>query len=234
MARNVTLAKLRERCRWRTDTMNEVSRFPDAELNDCINEGIAQYHSELVRLYGQGFDAATTFFMTSFGVELYALPASFLQLTKVWTTINGFERVLSVYEPVETEGLSSPVNWESVLNPCYRLVGTNISLRPTPATPIRININYLPASAILPSDGSTVDGIDGFEEFVIQWVVGLISQKQRDWELEQSAAGRGQAVLGRIKAIHSARNAAEPARMQDMKPVYSMYSRRYSRRLPPA
>ena len=92
MARNVDRATIRERVRWRSDTENATRRFPDTELNDAINEGIAQFHAEMVRARGQGFSEATTSVTTVTGVQEYALPATFLEVVKVWTLINGLQR----------------------------------------------------------------------------------------------------------------------------------------------
>src|SRR5882762_7912240 len=128
MARPVSLAVLRDRLRWRTDTQNELTRFPDAELNDCINEGIANFHAEVLRCRGQGFGETQTTITTAYGVQVYPLPAAALEVAKVWMTINSAERVLRTYEEFETDGLVEPVSFETIIDPSYRITGDNISI----------------------------------------------------------------------------------------------------------
>lgn len=217
MARYVDLVTLRTRVRWRTDTMNEVARFPDTEVNDCINEGIATFHMELLRVRGQGFNEATASFSTAFGVELYPMPAQLLQLLKVWTYINGFEKVLRVYEEIETEGLSDPVSWETILDPSYRIVGDNISLRPKPTTVNTIWVKYVPSAVKLVADSNTVDGVDGLEEFIVAWAGQRIAIKNRDEWLSGQFDKEMSLALDRLRTTQSARNAAEPPRMQDVR-----------------
>src|SRR5215470_17690036 len=98
MARAVSLGTIRDRIRRRADIMSETDRFPDAELNDDANEGLSQFHAEMVRVKGQGFQASDTFIATAGGQEKYSLPAQLLELTKVWLVIDGYEIVLRTYE----------------------------------------------------------------------------------------------------------------------------------------
>lgn len=217
MSRQVDLATIRTRVRWRTDTMNEVSRFPDAELNDCINEGIATFHMQLLRVRGQGFSEATTSFATVGGVEIYSLPAELLQLRKVYTYINGFEKVLRVYEEIETEGLSDPVSWETILDPSYRIIGDNISFRPIPTTVNTIYVKFVATAVKLVSDTNAVDGVDGLEEFIVAWAGKRVAIKNRDEWLCGLFDGEMAAALDCLRTTQSARNAAEPPRMQDVR-----------------
>jgi|SRR5882762_7656894 len=229
MARLVALSTLRQRTRWRTDTENETSRFPDSEVNDCVNEGLAQFHQELLRVRGQGFNEVVASFPTVIAQQYYTMPAATMQLLKVWTTINGFEKVLRVYEEIETEGLSDPVSWETILDPSYRIFNDQISFRPIPNTVNTIFIKYIPAAVKLVNDGDTVDGVDGLEEFVVAWGGVRIAIKNRDWELKGTLDAEMQAIIGRIRTTQRARNAAEPPRMQDVRGG-SHYWRRGTRR----
>lgn len=217
MSRNVDLLTLRTRLRQRTDTEGEVSRFPDTEANDCINEGIAQFHVEMLRLRGQGFAEASTSVTTILGQEMYALPAALLEVIKVWATIDGQENVLRTYEPFETDGLIDTVSWGPYVDICYRMVGDNISLRPLPPAGKVVKINYVATAVKLVTDGNTVDGVDGLEEFVVAWAGARFAIKQRDWELKQALDAELSYMLARIQAIAAARNAAEPPRMQDVR-----------------
>jgi len=214
--RTVSLTTLRSRVRWRTDTERETSRFPDAELDDCINEGIAQFHSELVRADGQGVQEASTFFMTVSGTDTYALPAVFLELRGVTLTSFGFVRTLRVWDEIDIDIIQNDDVW--VNNDCigfYRLVGDNIQLRGMPRGAFRIDMKFVQTAVRLVSPANTVDGINGLEEFIVAWAATCFADKNRDWELKGQMQARQEEVLDRLRALVSNRNDAEPDHFLD-------------------
>lgn len=217
MARVVTLLTLRTRLRRRADIEGETARFPDAELNDYINEGIAALHTEILRERPQGFGENQTTFSTVYNQELYPLPVNFMNLTKVFVIINGFEHVLRTYEQFDTNGLVEPVNWDQIINPVYRIVGDQISLRPRPSTVMTVYVNYVPCVGTLVADSDTFDGVDGFEEVALGWALKQVSVKQGDDQRMGMANDMYAGALDRLRGIMHAKNAAEPARMTDMR-----------------
>lgn len=231
MARNVDLVTLRTRVRDRSDTENETQRFTDARINDYVNEGIAQFHARVLRARGQGFAEVSTFITTSIGVEIYALPAQLLELVKVYTKIDGVERVLETYEEFDTNYMSDPGSWGLYRDPShYRIIGDNISLRPTPSEVRIVNIKYIATAVKLVADSNTVDGIDGFEEFIVAWAAQRAAIKNRDWELKGTLDADIAAQIDQIEAVQPARNAAQAPRMQDVKPL-GWGNRTYRRRI---
>lgn len=230
MARYVDLVTLRSRVRWRTDTMNEVARFPDAEVNDCINEGIANFHMELLRVRGQGFNEATTTFNTTIGTELYSLPAQFLQCLKVWTIRDSCEYVLRTYEEIETDGMSDLASWDTCTGWSYRISGDNISIRPRPKTVKTIYVKYVPSAVKLVADSNTVDGVDGLEEYIVAWAGQRIAIKNRDEWLSGQFDKEMSLALDKLRTTQASRNAAEPPRMQDVRGRAGYWGTRYHRR----
>lgn len=220
MARTVDLTTLESRVRWRTDTENEVSRFPVPELDDAINEGIAKFHSRAVRARGQGWQEATTPLPTVNGQELYGLPATYLEVLKVWTTLNGCEVVIPSYEEPETDGLSNGISWAPGIGLRYRLSGDNISFRPVPDAVYTVNIKYVPTAVKLTSPSSMLDGIDGLEEFVVAWAAKRWALKNRDYELARALDEEMAIGLQEIDGLVHAHNAGEPPRMQDVRGLY--------------
>lgn len=234
MARLVTLLEARTAVRRRSDIENELARFPDVEINDYINAGIAQLHMEVLRLRGQGFGELQTSFPTVAAQEQYVLPAAFLEVLKVFTVINGVERVLHAYGPFETDGLTEPATWDSDLDSpwSYRLVLDSISLRPKPKSVRTIFVNYIASAVKLTTDVSTFDGVDGFEEVAYGWACQLVAMKQGDDARNAAAQGLMGLGLDRIRGVQHARNAAEAPRVQDVRggALYGSGWRRGSRR----
>lgn len=226
MSRAVQLGTLRTRVRRRTDTENETTRFPDAELNDAINEGIAKLHSRIVRARGPNYHESTYTLTTASGTEMYALPASFLSLLKVHTVIDDVERVLTPYEFVDTDGWSDTVSWSSLSDVFYRLRGDNISFRPVPDAAYSVVLTFTPTSVILGSDSDTVDGIDGLEEFVVAWAGKRVATKQRDWQLCNLFDAEMERGFADVDAMAASRDAAMPPVMLDVRSIQTPRSRR--------
>lgn len=218
MARLVQLIDLRAAVRQATDIQSELARFPDAEINGYVNRGIAQLHVKLVAARGQGFQETTTTLSTVISQELYTLPATFLEVVNVFMVIDGARRIIRTYEEMETDGLrTSNVGYDWCKQPFYRLSGDQMSILPTPATVQTINIKYIPSAVVLTTDTSTLDGIDGFEEYVIGYAGQLVSTKQGDDGRMAMMMQQQQQALANILAIQKARNAAEAPRMVDVK-----------------
>jgi hypothetical protein len=217
VARNVTLTTLKSRVRWRTDTENETTRFSDTNIVDAINEGLAKLHSRMVRARGESYLESTSTVSTVNGTESYALPASFLSLLKVYTTIDNREIVLTPYEFVETDGYTDTSSWSPLVDLQYRLRGANISFRPIPDAAHTVTLVYAPASVLLVSGSDTVDGVDGLEEFAVAWAAKRIATQQRDFALCNVLDGEMERGLQEIDGLCHARDAAMPPRMLDVK-----------------
>lgn len=213
MGRQVSLTTLRAQVRQRTDTENETSRFTVAEVDGYINAGIAQFHQELVLACGQGFDEATTFFTTAKDVEMYSLPADWLSIRKLWSKQDGVEYVLDTYQDPETDGIVEPAGYPQIMR--YRIVGDNISIRPTPDVARVVNVKYLTTTTDLVAPGNTVNGIDGLEEYIICWASKQIAIKQRDDLLISMLDAQRAEVRSRLIALQRARNSDDPPRMID-------------------
>ena len=69
------------------------------------------------------------------------------------------------------------------LNYRYRIEAGNLVLMPIPATVEVLRLFYIPFAAVLSSDASTFDGINGYEELVIQ--LALLRCRRRE-ELDTS------------------------------------------------
>lgn len=216
--RTVSLTTLRSRVRWRTDTERETSRFPDTELDDCINEGIAQFQSELVRADGQGVQEASTFFMTVNGTDTYALSASLLEVRGVTATSPGFTRNLRVWSEIDVEILANADIWINGNGNgigFYRIVGDNIQLRGMPRSAFRVDIKYVQNAVKLVLPANTVDGVNGLEEYVVCWAGERFALKNRDWELNGALKAEREEVVDRLRALVSNKNASEPDTFQD-------------------
>lgn len=232
MSRDVRLDTLRSRVRWRCDIENETTRFPNSELLDGINEGIAKFHSRVVRARAQNLYEDSTTVTTSAQVEVYALPAEFMEVVKASVNINGFEVDLLPYEFLDTDGYSDTASWQSMMaRPQYRLRGANISFRPIPDAAYTVTVVYIPTAVKLVADSDTMDGVDGLEEFVVAWASKRVAIKQKDTELIAILDREMETALQEIDGLVHARSAGAPPVMQDVRRLRHPY--RWRRRWAP-
>lgn len=213
--RGVDLTTLRLRVRWRTDSAGDTRRFPDSELDDCINEGIAAFHGELVRAGGMGIEEAETSFLTVPSTETYLLPASFLQIRGIVSVYGGQQRTLRVYDETDLDLLNNSDLYMQPAAMYYRLVGDNITIKPTPKEAATIRIKYVKTAVKLLAPSSVLDGVDGLEEFVICWAGECFCVKNNEQDRLSALVQRRGEVLDRIIALTSNREDAEPAHFED-------------------
>lgn len=182
-----------------------------------INRGLKHLHAEMLRVDGQGYFEFDSSFNTVNLQEFYALPAAVLQVVKVWMIIDGMERVLSGYEPYETDGLRPGMTVNGLANqlPCWRLVSNTISIRPTLNSVQAIFFRYkgTPIPMVLSTD--SVDGLDGFDEFIVDWAARRIAIKDDRMDLAGTLSGQIAEGLDRLRATVKFLNRSQPQRMVD-------------------
>jgi len=233
MASPVQLQQLLLRVRQETDTENELVRHPDTTLTDFINRGIKQLHTLMIRCDGQGYFEFDTTFNSVPGQEMYPIASGAMQVTKMWTfwpdPVTGVERVLRGYEPTETDGMRPNMTFDgiSVHLPVWRIVGSNISLRPTQnlVWPFYYRSKGIPLQLVNPTD--SIDGVSGHDDFVVFWASRRVFMKDGRTDLIGAATADLQAVQAAIETTVRALNRGQPQRIVDKRG--SSVSRHYGR-----
>jgi hypothetical protein len=153
----VTLAQLITRIRQRTDTEN--SEFiTDAELTQLINTSYKELYGLLVR--ASLHRAETTYAVVTDGSASYTLPTDFFGLIGVYRTYSQdkvpLERFPDKFRPGERTGDAT----------MYRVVGSAVVLYPKPSSGT-YDLVYIPVPGELVSAADELDGVLGWEEFVV-------------------------------------------------------------------
>jgi hypothetical protein len=185
----------------------------DSELNGYISASYAELYDILVQS-GLIYFTPTTQTVAATGVETYALPADYYGTVRV-DRVEG-----SSYIPLIEYMITERTNYEnngSGLAAAYSAQGSNISLLPAPTSGSYRHI-YIPAPADLTSDSDTVDGVSGWEEFIIVDAARKMLQKEesstialeRDLirlkeRIEEMAQNRAWASPRRITDVQSSR-----------------------------
>jgi hypothetical protein len=168
---STTLLQLRTRIRQRTDTVGSAF-VTDAELTGLINTAYKELYGLLVR--ASLHHAEETEVITATGADSYELPEDFLGLIGVYRTVGEekvpLERFPTKFRPGTRTG-----------DACmYRISASELILYPKPDSG-DYDLVYIPVPGDMASDGDTMDGMLGWEEFVVlDAAISVLEKEESD------------------------------------------------------
>lgn len=206
MANARTLAQLRTSVRLRGQYERSAD-ITDAILTEFVNEAIAEVYDLIVGKYDDYYTVLSPTFQFTAGVDTYPLPTAHYKLRKVEIQMDA-TRWRRLY-PHAIEAAHLYTTWGLLSKSYrYRLQGQNLVFVPTPMAVETLRIYYIPVAPRLVNADDTFDGINNYEELVIQ--LALLRCKSRE-ELPSDEIEREiQRLQMRILKASDARDAAEP------------------------
>lgn len=223
MARSVSLATIRQRVRRRAGIEGEVTCFPDSDLNDEINESLANLYDVIRKAFGSDYFQSTSTIAATAGIATYSLPADFLSLESIDVTFAG-GITASVFRYMQAErNMYKAVPWvtptmsgSSMSQTFYRLVGSNITFIPTPTSAMTFTMVYVQTAPRLISDADTFDGINGWEEFIALDAAIRILLKDGESDLIKRLEDRLAQATQRVIDLAHERDSGEPDHVPDV------------------
>jgi hypothetical protein len=156
MASTITLANLRTAVRRRADIENST-HVVDAELTDMINSSCQEVYDRLIAARGARFYEGSSVSQTvNSGAATISLPSDFYQLSRVVAVIDGREFLLKRFMDNDVDGSR------------------------VPQSSFSIKAYYIPTFTKLSADSDTFDGINGWEECVIEDAAVKCKEKMRE------------------------------------------------------
>jgi hypothetical protein len=206
MALNVTLLDLRTQVRDRADVKHSTF-VTDTEINSYINSAYAELYDMLVKSTEDYYIVSAPIVFNG-AVDKVALPSDFYKLNGVDYSING---IVQPMEKFVFQDRNKYVYNTNVVR--YRIVKDSIVLKPLPAAQT-ITIWYTPSITPLTSDGDTVDGVNGWEDWIVlsAAIVCLIKEESDVSMLLAEQAG----LSKRIKEMSINRDQGKPERVTDV------------------
>jgi hypothetical protein len=221
-----TLGAVRLAAQQRADMVNN-GFVSTQEWNDYINHSYYELYDILIQTYGDEYYVATpySFSTDSRNPALYNLPNNFYKLlgvdlaispngsgtTNGWLTLKKhafISRNRYIYG-------NTPVSFLGILQLRYRLVGGQIEFVPIPSSNQTVRLWYIPRPITLLSDSDVLDGISGWDEYVIvDSAIKALQKEESDCSLLMAQKG---ALLKRIEAAASNRDAGEPEVATDVR-----------------
>lgn len=225
MATTLTLAQVRTLCKQESD-MENTTFISDSEWNTYINQSYFELYDLLVQKYGDDYYANTVSFTTDGTSELYALPnGTNYSSAPAFYKLLGVDRALSnssdSYVNVPRFNMSARNNYSApniqsfhgVTNLRYRLNGNNLWLNPVAQAGQTIRIWYVPRLTTLSGDADTVDGISGWNEYiVVDAAMKALAKEESDVSVMMA---RKLGLIQRIEAAAENRDAANPMTVSD-------------------
>ncbi len=173
MSRTVTGGTLLTACRRRSDTENDT-HIADAEIYEYMSNWLAELHELLI---GSGLAyAEKTKTIVSTGANKYPLGSDVLSIIRV-DHVASADDVRPVVEiDVRDIHRVSRTHQERAL--FFRHVQDNLHLYPPPLSGQVYEVIYWPVAATLTTMTDVVDGISGWEDFIVTGAVMDILAKQ--------------------------------------------------------
>jgi hypothetical protein len=217
-----TLGYLRTQAQLRCDRFN--STFVSlAEWNSYLTEARKQLYNILTTAYGNDYFVATPYTYTLAGnQQFYPLPADFYKLLGIEVALNNSDPLswvtIKKFEFIERNRWSFPnvYTYQGITNMRYRVNGSNLYIVPPPQGGQTMRIWYVPRPTILMADTDTVDGISGFEEFVIV-TAALIALIKEESPTADAFKALKDEQMEMITTAANNRDIGEPEQVSDTK-----------------
>ena len=225
MANTITLETLRTRCRERAD-MENSEFISSTELLSYINSSYGELYDILVSKFEDYYTTSRTFTIAS-GANTETLPTDFYKLRGVdfkidannWITVTKFN-----FAHRNVLNRSVTRSHAGIREVQYRIVGNELIIEPEDNAPGDYKLWYTPIYTPLVSESDTVDGLNGWEEYIIIDVAIKMLSKE---ESSVTHLDREKAImLNRIESMAQNRDSDQPEKITDMDFATSNYTER--------
>jgi hypothetical protein len=203
-----TRQRLRERAQLRAD-MENTNFISSTEWNDIINTSYRELYDILVGTYADYYSSSATFTLAGgSGGNTYSLPADFYKLrgldyyigsgTNPWREVPRYN-----FEDRNKLWFRS-----------YARMGSVIRVLPEAHAGGDYKIWYIPQPTALTDDAHTVEGVNGWEEYiVIDAAIKALNKEESD---VSALMAEKAAILKRVESMASESDANRPATVADI------------------
>jgi len=225
---SVTLSSLRTQIRDRADMKH--SRFvTDTELKNLINLSLTELYDLLVGAFEDYYIADPYSFTISSGNSA-DIPADFYKLIGLDYQFNSGEWVtLKRFNFVDRNKHNAIYSRYALGMPDlrYRLLGSKIKILPEDRATGTYQMWYIPKATLLSGDSDTLDGVNGWEEYII--IDCAIKCKEKEESDTSALQLAKQQIKKRIEEMAQNRDAGEPSIISDVTNMNSDFGLPYMR-----
>jgi len=215
MANTITLAEIKTQARERAD-MENSSFISDTELLSYVNLSYAELYDLLVSRFEDYYTMDTTLVVAS-GASSVSLPADFYKLRGVDRSISSNDWVaIPKFNFNNRNNRNTNVSrlMSGQFNVAYRIVGNSLHLTPTDTAAGSYRLWYVPTYTKLVDSTDTVDGVNGWEEYIIVDVA--IKMLAKEDSSVSHLMQQKQALIDRIESMAQNRDIDQPETISDV------------------
>ncbi len=217
----VSLGSIREQVLQRCDRTG--SQFVDLKaLNQFITGSYKELYDILKQKFGDDYFVANPYTYTTDGIsQLYPLPTNFYALLGVEVALNPADPnswvTLRKFEFVQRNLWNFPnvYTFYGITNLRYRLNGNNLFIVPIASAGQTVRIWYVPRPSVLVKDTDVLDGVSGWEEYVV--VDACIKYMIKEESDPQPFMLQKAAMIKRVEEAAENRDIGEPEVVSDSK-----------------
>lgn len=222
MARTRRLDELRADARKRADVEGASDRHPDADVSRYVNQGYAELYDLLVEARGRSYFRAPTplTITTTANTSRYTLPPTFYRLISVRRS-DDYADMLPPFSQ-QDEPLLRMEGAEVDFPTHYELQNGYIELLPLHDAGNRLIVEYVPNITDLSADASTVDGVNGWEEYIVEFAAWCIAKKDDDQRVVANCERSMERLKHRISKLAPMRDAFRAERVKDVRSAFPL------------
>jgi hypothetical protein len=206
----------------RADVQEATDRHPRTEVLGYVNQGKTELHDLLVDAFGRSYfrssspwlittTADTTLYTTDFPLLFYRLIG-----VRVADCCGHGAVPLEPIQPMEEPWFLDPCpnGWPTH----YDLRPSGISIYPEHQANLLVTVEWIPVSEdVADSEESFLDGVDGWEEYIVEYAAQCIHRKDDDDNAVAKCDRAMMKLRERIKRMAKNRDAYRPRRVQDVR-----------------
>lgn len=222
-----TLGNIRLEAQQRSDLVSN-SNLTIQEWNSMISQSYKELYDIIIQKFGDDYYIQVPYsYLTSGQIDpqtqaqTFPLPNDFYKLMRVEVALNPQDPnswiTLRKFEAIQANLWNYPnvYTFYGITNLRYRLWGTNLQIVPLSAAGQTIRIWYSPRPNQLINDADIIDGISGYEEYVVADACIKALIKQESLEQAQAFEIQKQMLLKRIEEAAENRDVGSPETVSD-------------------
>jgi len=222
-----TLGNMRLESQQRSDLLNS-GNVTTQEWNSMIAQSYKELYDILVQKFGNDYFVQVPYSYTTTGTidpvyqaNVYPLPNDFYKLLRCEVALNPQDPnswiTLRKFEAIQANLWNYPnvYTFYGITNLRYRLWGSNLQIVPISQGGQTLRIWYVPRPNQLIQDSDIVDGISGYEEYIVADVCIKALVKQESFEQAQAFALQKAAMLKRVEEAAENRDIGSPETVSD-------------------
>lgn len=232
MARTRKLAQMREEAYRRADCEGAIDRHDTADVDRDLNQGCAALWDALIAARGEEFFSTSTSITTTADTSSYSLATAVYILLAVRLDESGgyplvkfnFHEEAALREADSSHG--RPTHYQ------LRRTGAGASslvLLPEHEANLTVSLLYVPAFTDMTADGDEFDGLNGWEDYPIDFAAHKMAMRDEEYALADRLERAMDRTMARVRALAPKRDMHQARRVKDVRGPQTV-----RRRYPPA